>query len=275
MTFGNSAVADCPHVTTPFSLHPMTDHLSFARVIARMHHDPKFCRAVFDGPRPRELSKEQHREIRKLDPRAFLCDPQRPLRLIQSLLEEAPVSSALAGLEHIQGFCQSEHFHRAVMQREYMICAYLSWLAPLAQDLAKLERAIALARRPAPAPTQAQSLCLSPGCRVVTVQTGTLERYEQARQLLGPEPLNWLATHERLQAKDLSAAQPGQESLILANKSISRCNEAMAELLSAMHSPRSRTELWEQFGKGDISQSDFSEVIDDLIEDGLVQANPD
>lgn len=250
----------------------MSEHLALARVVARMHHDPKFCRDVFDGPRPREISKEQHQQIRKLDPRAFLCDPERPLRLIQSLLQEAPVSSALAGLEQIQSFCQSEPFHRAVMQRGYMIQAYLEWLAPKAQELGKLELAIAMARRPAPTSSHTDRLCLATGCRVSTVQTGTLERFEQAITILGKDPLSWMATHEQLQAKDLGPLQPGHESLIIANGSISRCNEAMAELLTALQRPSTRVELWERFGKGDISQPEFDEILDDLVEDGLVQA---
>lgn len=253
----------------------MKEHQTLARVIARMHFDPKFCRKVFDGPCPNTLTKAQHKEIRKLDPRAFLCDPERPLRLIQSLLQEAPVSSALAGLEHLQGFCQSEPFHRTVMRRGYMIQAYLEWLFPQAEDLAKLELAIAMSRRPVPGSGQSNTLVLAQGCRVATVQTGTLERFGRATSLLGQDPLAWMATHEQLKSKDLGPLQPGQESLIISQGSVSRCNEAMAELLTALHSPCTRQDLWERFGKGDISVEDFDEVLDDLIEDGLIQSSQD
>lgn len=252
----------------------VSNHAQLSLIIVRMHFDPAFCKKVYSGHRPAEIDAAQHDMLVALDPRSFACDPQRPHRLIQSLLLEAPVSSAIAGLEFLQHFCSSDHFHRAIMQRSYMIYAYLEWLEGKAKDLARLEGAIARARRSRNSPElrSQDELVLAPHCKILQVPEGILERYQKALQLLGKDPLAWLGRHRRLDPKGLGRVRNRPESLIIAQGSISRCSSGMAQLLAAMQEPCTPEQLAERFGEA-LSRADLEEILHDLQSDGLIIGN--
>lgn len=251
----------------------MPTHTELSLIIARMHFDAAFCERIYSGHRPSEIDEAQHQMLLAVDPRSFHCDPQRPHRLVQSLLLEAPVSSAIAGLDFVQHFCSSEHFHRAIMLRTYMIYAYLEWLESKAKDLARLERAIASARRRRSSPELGpQELVLAPHCLTLQVPEGILDRYQKAMQLLGKDPLAWLGQHQRLDPRQLGRVRKNPESLIVAQGSISRCSHGMAQLLTALREPCTLETLERRFSE-ELSRVELGEILRDLRDDGLVIGN--
>lgn len=173
--------------------------VALQRVVVRLLHDPSLVTRVFDGGAVPELSADELRMLRAVDRRAFGVDPLRPARVLQALLEEMPVASAVAArgrpASRLLSFFQSPEFHGAVMRGEALWSAYAAWLAPLAGPFGLLEAAIARARRwrgPA-GPATPGAVRLADGCWPVVVPDQTVNRWSFLRQRLGSDPVARLA----------------------------------------------------------------------------------
>ena len=143
------------------------------RLVVRMHYDPKLVDAVYEDRPISGLTQEGRQHLKKVDQRAWGTDPYRRSRTLQALIEELPVSSALAGIDSLDAFFSSADFHQAIQRRQALVFAFANWLAPIVGPIATLERAIARARQQSP-PT-GQGLCMAIGVSAVSIPTGLLQ----------------------------------------------------------------------------------------------------
>jgi hypothetical protein len=213
--------------------------VALRRVVVRLLHDPSLVARVFEGGAVPELSDDELRMLRAVDRRAFGTDPLRPARVLQALLEELPVASAVAAggrpAARLLSFFQSPEFHAAVMRGDPLWLAYAQWLAPRAAPglappvtegstapigserpalptvgagpFVLLEAAIARARRwrGPPGPGSLGAVRLADGCWPVLLPDQTVSRWQFVRQRLGADPVGTLA-----RGVDLSGApRPG------------------------------------------------------------------
>lgn len=250
----------------------MTPSQALQRVVVRMHYDPGFCQQVFAGHCPPDIAAPQHAMLLAVDPRAFACDPERPLRTLQALIEESPLSSWWAGFEHLKSFFQSEAFHRGIMDRKRLIEVYLDWLTPQCPDFCRLESAIARARRRVFPQNEGPPthLSLGPGCALVEVAAGSLEEYQRLRQSLGDDILASLLHRPRPKKARLKFSSTMRQTLIVQSQQIGGCNEALYKLLTEFESPIPLDRIVAIAGKHGLGPEDGAELFQELRADGLL-----
>lgn len=241
-----------------------------------LHFDERFAAGLFDvsRPPPSWLHDDEVALLRRVDPRAFRTDPERPLRLLAALLEEYPVSCALVGRARLPEFFSSTLFHAAVTRGRLVVDAFGDWLLPRAHGAAQLELAIALSRRRRR--RRGLGLARAPGVELARVPAGTLAFYVEARDRLGPLP------HEAV-ARGASLVEPpprpGLEELLVElspgpgeegrGPAVAPCAAALFSLLAYAREGRARDDLIEEarrLGAGD----DATDVVDGLVDDGLL-----
>lgn len=174
------------------------------RVVVRMLYDPVFRQRVYANPgralRHVPLTPEERQWLVAPEPRAYGADAQRSRRALTALLEEFPVSGALAvrtprGLQQLNRFFASDAFHTCVQERGSMAAAFGVYLgstpfrlgkqkSPEIAHIAALEAGIAQVRRatvPAAIVSQALTaetrLGLAPWVVLLVVHPDTLPRY--------------------------------------------------------------------------------------------------
>lgn len=250
------------------------------RAAVLMHFDPRFVEALHDDARPRPsfLTPEESALLRRTDPRAFRTDPERPLRLISTLLEEYPVSCAIAGRDALLTFPSSSIFHGAIMRGRLVVDAFGDWLLPRAGAVSQIELAIALARRRRT--RRGAGLARAPGVELARVPVGTLRFFTESRTSLGPLPHEAVARGERLVMPAESDAledlviehsrsdvqQPGAAS---AGPTVAPCASALFSLLSFAREGRSRALLVEEARRLG-ADDDAEDVITGLLDEGLL-----
>jgi uncharacterized protein (UPF0276 family) len=132
--------------------------------------------------------------VAALDPRAFATDPLRPLRLLTALLEEFPVSVALAGLDRARAYLTAPTGLAACLADHGVVAtSFAAFLAPQAGPLGAVEAALARCRRPAP-----RRRGLSPGHAVIELPAGGLQAWLGLAAKLGAEPARAVAEGLRL-----------------------------------------------------------------------------
>ena len=135
------------------------------RVVVRMLYDPKLVEAVYSNAPVPGLDDEGRNHLMCIDRRAWATDPYRRSRTLQALIEELPVSAALAGIHRLDAFFSSTAFHHAVQQRQALVLAFADWLEPKVGAVAGLERAIARARQRSP--RTGAGLCMAVGVSAI------------------------------------------------------------------------------------------------------------
>ncbi len=117
------------------------------RVVVRMLYDPALADAVYAGEAALpELDEAERAWLVAPDRRRWAADPLRRTRGLHALLEEFPVSAAVAGVHRLDAFFSSAAFHRCVQEDRSLAAAFASWLAqigPSVAALAELEGAAA------------------------------------------------------------------------------------------------------------------------------------
>ena len=68
------------------------------RVVVRMLYDPALVDAVYGGAPVEGLDAPGRAHLIRVDRRAWATDPYRRSRSLKALIEEMPVSAALAGI---------------------------------------------------------------------------------------------------------------------------------------------------------------------------------
>lgn len=246
--------------------------VALQRVIVRMLFDPRFVERVYGGEPVPELDARSRELLLAVDRGAWGTDPHRRARALTALLEELPASAALAGVERLDAFFSSPVFHRAIQARQSLVAAFGGWILPLAGPVATLESAVAAARRdrrPSPGP----GLVRAPGVRVIRVRGGTLERYQQVRRALGPDPLRSLASG----AVALGVLPPliGEEILLIERDGeggyqLGELPDALAQLIERAGRACPREALLAEARALGAEPGEDAEIIDGLVQDGIL-----
>ena len=224
------------------------------------------------------------------DKRRWKVDSQRQLRSLQTLLEEYPVAFAqgvaLGGIEGIRRFFRSEAFLDCIMHDTPLALSFGHFLAtwpPSVSRPAMLEHAMAAVRR-------AETIA-------VPEATGRTERWQTSRLVI---PLTapartlkqwarqqeWLLNHDGgIVDAVLSPNYPrasftdDQDEIGLlvtreADVNIGECSYELACFLLSLVTPRTRAEVEGQLITLGAESKEFDEIIDNLVEDGLLVFSP-
>ena len=153
--------------------------------------DPSFSRAIFTSPSDAlaglELTDDETGWLLNSDPRAWRLDPMRRTRMLQSLLEEFPVSAALTlqhdgHAEHLDAFFSSPQLHQAVQTRGLLSRAFGRYMATLEvrglAPIRAIEASIVECRRGDEAPALPSGwIGLASAHDILRLPSGSLERY--------------------------------------------------------------------------------------------------
>jgi len=226
-----------------------------------------------------ELSDAEQKAFRAVDPRAFRADSERRLRAVVAIADELPLTIATVGLPAVYAlFDDVEAFGAVVRGRVPMAVQFAHCLVPLAGDMARIEGALARARRPRPpmAGRIGRTGCVGrgPGVEVTEVQDGALDHARQGREALGPDPVTAVCGGRRL--TPLPHA-PGRGWVLVSHGpnggELATCSTALGQLLDgcaevgeteAAFIARART-------LGCDSDDEARELLADLLGDGLLQ----
>lgn len=272
-------------------------HIALQRIIVRMLYDPTFADAVYRDASEAlsgvELSESDVTMLLEADRRAWRLDPMRRTRALQALLEEYPVACALVAHTTDQGaqldlFFSSSHFHRAIQERGSLALAFGSYLAVLAGRLdrrdveafAHLEEAIARSRRPRPhsqGEVPVGTVRLADGIKLVRVPRGVIRRFGEIRERMTRAGLNGgqlvLSTEVRLEAMPVES----QEEIALVEPcemgegpTLTILEDALAAALIQADPGTSKEALFERLRSHGAESGEEEEILEALIEDGLL-----
>jgi hypothetical protein len=203
-----------------------------ARALVLVHTDVHWRAWVLSSASP--LGDDDKALLARVDVRAFQTDPLRKARLLHTLAAEFPVSCAVVGLATAAAFFVDDDFAQAVLSRQRLVDAFSTHMGPRVGDVARLELAVAAARRRR-VRVQAGGVLRATGVEVVDVTHGTLVHYAAARAQLGADPVAALvegATVARAVAHDDSEhvlVTPGAHGA--QEPDLSLCSMELARLL--------------------------------------------
>jgi len=235
------------------------------------------------------LTAEEKDWLHAPDRRRWGADPDRPLRALQTLLDEYPVAFAQGVSEH--GFPALEQFFRGSDFRQCIehggslalsFGDFLVGLSPSLASVAKLERAMAQIRRSRPVPER---------------HGGSIQRWQthpHVLPLILPETTlslwtrqhHWLRTYEgalvdavlspTYPATDFPTDAPVTGLLVTAEDGVSagECSIELARFLIALHSPLGRPAVDGHLQALGAEPGEAGEILDGLVEDRLVLCLP-
>lgn len=259
-----------------------------------MLYDPALVDQLYDQPGANvdaiELDPEHRSWLIAPDRRAYGCDFYRRSRSLTGLLDEYPVSCALAvrhggDASRLDAFFSSKIFHEGMQKgrslaldfgrylREHSLELGGAWMSPMAQ----IESAVAETRRDAAASARAHW----PGLRsLLAVPSASLQHFVASKQSLGN------GQHERVLDSAVKLSfdeQPSatMESLLIrvddaedADAHIECLPQALYELLLAAQ----RGDGWESLIaiclKHDASRAEADEILAELVESGDLRRQP-
>jgi hypothetical protein len=250
------------------------DVAALRHAMARMLYDPAFVQRVHAGPVP-GLGEAELALLREVDTRAWSTDRYRRSRAVQALIEEYPVTAAVLGVKGVDAFFSSEAFGRVLTRRGSMALDFGTWAEARAGAVAKLERAVAAARR-GERPSGA-GLVTKPGVEPLLLPEGVLGFYAQQRQALGADPVAALA-HGRAPVPTPSPGD-GEDALLIERDEqgqvqVGGGSAALVRLLAFATTPRSREAVLAHARRLGCDPGEDAEVVDGLIDDGLLVARP-
>ena len=214
------------------------------RMIVRMMYDPNLVEEVYSGNPVDGLDDHARDLLCASDRRAWGSDPYRRARSLRALLEEFPVSAALAGVEQLDAFFSDAAFHEAIANGGSLALAFGNWVSRFAGPVAHLEVALARVRR-APEP-QGVGIVSAPTVAIVRIPQAVFEHAQSIRSQLGPDPVNTLVNGS---FKPAMGVQEGPTVALLVEAtpdgavSIAGASEALAALLEFAAQPRSFNDM--------------------------------
>lgn len=265
-------------------------HRALQRVVVRMLYDPVFAATATSQAEGwfgmEQLTSIELRWLRESEGRAWILDPMRRTRTLAALLDEYPVSLALAfhrggTMRTLDGFFSAERFHHALMNRASLALAFGKYLQEqiAGLDSVEIEHAIARVRRSGldegGRAVPADQVSLSARVRVVAVPQGSFDHY--ARWVHAQRPLK--GNLEPLLTRTWRAPAwgptgPEVEWVLvepMAGEPVaSTIPEGLAGLLRDASRPRPVTDLIVQMQREGLSTSEAEEVIAELVNDGLL-----
>lgn len=219
------------------------------------------------------LHNDEAALLLRTDARAWRTDPLRSTRLLATLLEELPVSCAVVGVDVVRGFFASKPFQHAVLHDRLIVDALGDWLLPRAGAVAQLEQAVALAQRKRPRRRlrHVGDLARAPGVEVVRVAEGTLNFLARAHAALGAKPHDAVANGARVDAPP-EPMHGALEHVLVVGGALSTCAEPLFALLSFARDGRARGAVIDEARRLG-ADDDAEELVDDLVDDGLLCAH--
>lgn len=208
------------------------------RVVVRMLYDPALVARVYDDAAtalPDAPLRESERSwLTAADRRAYGIDPYRRARTLQGLVEEYPVSCALAlsrgaSWSQLGDYFSGELFHEAVQRGRSLALVFGGHLLELAgalaerepwlEPLVRLERGLArVRRRVSHSSGRADDWCLSPDVETLELPRGTVAQHQLVLGRLGePEQVDLERVTDRraLAGLELGASNGGREYQLL------------------------------------------------------------
>lgn len=274
-------------------------YATLQRVVVRMLYDPALVAAVYRGDRDAlgslDLTAPERRWLVAQDPRAYATDPHRRGRTLTALLEELPVASALvvraAGPTALDAFFGAARFHDAIQRRGSLAAAYAGWLQdqhgalPRERRLppvVRLEAAIAAIRRARPTtPSGGPLVVTATTVAAVRVDGGTLAFRQAAADTLAAHRAGLvggvLDKGARLPDRRLDPGTPEEllvERTLDDEVTVAEGSEALGEVLRACASPVLRHVALAAVRAQGAEEGEDVEILDGLIEDGLLSPSP-
>lgn len=218
-----------------------------------------------------DVTEAERAAFRAVDPRAFRCDAERQHRAVAAVLEELPVTAAVAGLDAVYAlFHDVEGFGAVVRRHLPMSVCFADRLVPLAGDVARLEGAVARARRRRVAGI---GIARGNGVEVVEVCAPSLARWQQARATLGDDAVGAVGRGQRVPPLPSST----ERAFVLIEPSgtswgIAPCSAPLGHLLLALDVPVDEaTALHIARQQGCDDDDEARALLTDLVNDGLLR----
>jgi hypothetical protein len=217
-----------------------------------------------------DVTDAERAAFRAVDPRAFRCDAERQHRAIAAVLEELPVTIAIAGLDAAYAlFHDVEGFGAVVRRHLPMSVCFAERLVPLAGDAARLEGAVARARR---RHGRGLGVARADGVEVVEVGATALVQWQQARVLLGDDGVGAVGRGQRVprlrddDERCFVLVEPAAGSW-----SIAGCSAPLAGLLQALDvAVDEATAVAVAKVHGCDDDDEARALLNDLVADGLL-----
>lgn len=244
---------------------------SLQRVVVRMLYDPALVAAVYEGAHVPGLEASERAHLLRVDRRAWGTDPYRRSRTLQALIEELPVSVAIAGVETLDAFFSSARFHSAVQERRALVLAFADWIEPMVGATSRLERAIARARQQSK--RTGRGLCMAPGIAAVSLPEGLIEWWQAISGTLGSRPLSALLEG----SIGLDPAPQGLDTIHLliergpeGGLQLGGATSSLVRLLAAADAPASFEFLIRRAIELGAEAQEATDIIEGLLEEGLL-----
>jgi hypothetical protein len=234
-------------------------------VVVCAHHGCAFVDALVDET----LTPAEQAMFRAVDRRAFGADGGRRDRIVAAVVDELPVSVAIAGLPAVYAlFDDRACFFPVVQGAAPIAVAFAAALEPVATDAARLEGAIARARR---RPRRVTGLLRADGVEVACVDDGAIARYQAARAGLGDRPVESVGGGARL-----AGIGNGDAAWVLATRGhkgveLGSCSGALGQLLQRCTGIDDDAFVSCARALGCDTDDEASELLAELLADGLVQ----
>jgi len=245
------------------------------QAMARMLFDPDYVAAVRGGP-VEGLTEAERALLVRPDPRAWGTDRFRRARAVHALVDEYPVTTALIGVSAVDAFFSAPAFATTLARRGSLALDFGDWVRPRAGAIARLEQALARARRAEP--RAGAGLATRPGVEALTMPGGIFAFYLEQRRSLGPDPAATLARQARPRTR---APEPAgdPDSLLLERSDdgqvqIGGASPALVALLAFATTGRPRREVLAEARRLGCDEGDDDALVTDLLAEGLLASLP-
>ena len=236
-------------------------------LVVLAHHGCAFVDVILAGD---SITAAERACFAAIDPRAFRGDVERQHRLVAAVIEELPVTCAVAGLDAVYAlFHDVEGFGAVVRRRLPVVVHFAARLEAVAGDVARIEGGVARARRRRP---RGGGFVRAAGVEVIEVGEHAVHHWQQQRASLGDRPIDVVGSGRRLprDADDRARVQvliePSDGSFALAN-----CSAALAGLLRALEAPTSDAHAVAVAREHGCDDDDEARgLLNDLMVDGLL-----
>ncbi len=253
-------------------------------VMLRLTVDPGFGEALYRGDPaarhvelaggPYVLTDADLALFRAVDARAWTTDVYRRTRLVQALIEEYALTTAIVGVPIVHRFFETPAFAHVLGHHGSMAEGFGDWVQTCCEganrEIARLEGTICRARRDHR--PDGPGLVAAPGKAGVTLRAGTLAAWQEGLATLGGQPIQAAATGLRWTAPPL---ERGREHWLIERNpagglGVHPLSAGVVGLMDYCRIPRSRTEVSRQARKLKIGKKAVSSVLRRMQDDGLL-----
>ncbi len=233
-------------------------------VVVCAHHGCTFVDALVTET----LTPAEQAMFRAVDRRAFAADADRRHRAVVAVAEELPVAIGIVGLPAVYAlFDDREGFLAVVRGTAPMAVQFARGLEGVAGDAARIEGAVARARRPRRLPA---GIVRAEGVEVARVADGALDRYEAVRRTLGEDVVAAVCRGRRL-----PAIGSGDDAVVLATRGpagvdLAGASVALGVLLERCDGLDEAGFIAHARGLGCDDDDDARALLEDLLADGVL-----